>query len=362
MTKIAAPKLKSPRSTGVVTMHEVARAAGVAPMTVSYAFSGKRKISDETRARVLKLAQDLGYQPNPHAQRLAGGQSHDLIGLFVSYLDLGVQGEKLRAIQGALVESGFEVPIYTGGFAFPRGEAAAALMNGLRRQNPRAIVCNTVEIAPETLQELRLYQQSGGLVVCYDSPTDLECDRVVFDRQNSTGDATRHLLKLGHRAIGYFHHSERRTNTPRYQGFCAALQHYGLEARDQWKFSASLPLHPERAGEALAAQFLALPASNRPTGAVIVNDLSALTFIGALQKAGVRVPDDVSVVGHDDRPIARHAVPALSSAAHPVEELGQSVVRLLRERLDGYDGAPREIVVRGELKIRDSSAPPKASR
>ena len=118
-----------------------------------------------------------------------------------------------------------------------------------------------------------------------------------------------------------------------------------------------MPLDPEKAGKELAARFLALPPNQRPTGAVIVNDLSALTFIGALQSAGIRVPDEVSVVGHDDRPMARHSVPTLSSVSHPVEEIGQSVVQLLRERLDGFDGPPREIVVRGQLQIRDSSAP-----
>ena len=346
---------------GVVTMHEVARAAGVAPMTVSYAFSGKRKISDDTKARVLATAQQLGYQPNPHAQRLANGQSHDLIGLFVSYLDLGVQGEKLRAIQGELLEAGFEVPIYTGGFAAPRGETSAALLSNLRRQNPRAIVCNTLELRPETLQELRFYHQSGGLVVTYDSPADLSCDRVLFDRAASTGAATRHLLELGHRKIGYFHHGDRRRNTARHQGFYAALRESHIEPQPNWEFLLGMPLDPERAGQEMAARFLGLPVHERPTGAVIVNDLSALTFIAALQSAGLRVPADVSVVGHDDRPLARHSVPTLSSVSHPVEEIGQSVVRLLRERLDGYDGPPREIVVRGQLQTRDSSAPPRGT-
>lgn len=140
-------------------MHEVARAAGVAPMTVSYAFSGKRKIADKTRAHVLETAKTLGFEPNPHAQRLANGHSHDTIGLFVSYLDLGVQAEKLRVIQGALVEAGYEVPIYTGGFAFQKAGAVTALMNSLRRQNPRAIVCNTIELTSETLDELRRYSE-----------------------------------------------------------------------------------------------------------------------------------------------------------------------------------------------------------
>jgi len=269
-----------------------------------------------------------------------------------------VQAEKLRVIQGALVEAGYEVPIYTAGYAFQSGEVVTALLNSLRRQNPRAIVCSTIELVPDAVEELRRTIESGGLVVTYDSAHDLECDRVIFDRTDSTGAATRHLLELGHRRLGYFHHNKLRSDDPRFLGFCAALREFGLESHADWNFDAGKALDPEAAGDLFAARFLALPKRNRPTGAVIVNDHSALTFIAALSRAGVRVPNEVSVVGHDDRPLSRYAAPALSSAAHPVEAIGNGVVELLKARLEGFDGPPQERVIKGELHARQSSAAP----
>jgi DNA-binding LacI/PurR family transcriptional regulator len=106
----------------------------------------------------------------------------------------------------------------------------------------------------------------------------------------------------------------------------------------------------------MASYFLSL--KNKPTAVCIVNDYAALAFISEVQRAGVRVPDDVSVVGHDDRPIARYCNVPLTSVSHPVAEIAENVVNVLLDRLNGDCDAPyRTVTVRGGLVIRESSAP-----
>jgi DNA-binding LacI/PurR family transcriptional regulator len=346
------------RRSGAATVIDVAREAGVAPMTVSYVFSGKRKISKATQQRVFEAAKRLKYAPNLNAQRLVSGLSHNLIGIFTHHLDLGAHSEKVRIVQDALVHRGYEVPIFSGGYTVRSDESLTALLSSLRRQHPRAIICNTMELAPATLDELRRFIDEGGLAVVFDYETDLPCDNVVLDRINSSGDGARYLLQIGHRSIGFWHHNRVNPEDPRFIGYMQAMREFGIEPDPASFFSAGMVFEPEIAGVQLAERFLALPPQQRPTALLIVNDHMALTTIATLQRAGVRVPQDVSVVGHDDRDIARYAAVPLTTAAHPMREIAATIVELLDSRLAGYDGPPRRCVVKGQLIVRESTAPP----
>jgi DNA-binding LacI/PurR family transcriptional regulator len=113
----------------------------------------------------------------------------------------------------------------------------------------------------------------------------------------------------------------------------------------------------EEAGARLAEKFLKL--KERPTAICIINDVTASTFVTQLHRAGVRVPQDVSVVGYDDTPAARYALVPLTTVSHPVEGIARPIIEMLLSRLDGsYNGAPRCVHVKGELIVRESTAAP----
>lgn len=357
---------------GTVTMQNIAELLGVSKATVSLALSGSGRISPEMRQTVFQTAADMGFEPNPHARRLSRGRSDNLIGVFSLDLDLGTQTLKLSYIQQLLMARGFQVSLHASGVLPLRGQAAADggmdggvvieavgandLLAQLCRLTPRALVCNTSDFHPATLQALHDYQREGGVVVCYDHPVAVECDQVVFDRAGNAAEAARHLLAAGHRRIGMHpgrqRPRDRRFTSPRLEGFRDALGGQGVAWHEPWVFYSDHSY--EEAGMEVAAQFLALPTADRPTALYIVNDRTASAFVNALARAGVAVPGDVSVVSEDDLPTARACIVPLTAVTHPAERIAEAVVELLDRRLQGGSHPPQTVTVGGELVARES--------
>ncbi|MBC8134790.1 MAG: LacI family DNA-binding transcriptional regulator [Fibrella sp.] len=343
------------------TITDVAAAAGVTTATVSFAFSGKRFVAPETRELVLNAARELDYAPNPHAVRLANGRIEDLIALFTLTLDQGVGTEKLLLIQRALYTAGYRAPIHGYDFhaAFNLPEQVS-LMRDLRMQRPRGIVCATAGVHPDALEELRRFADEGGVVAClsYGDPIQIESDQVVFDDADNTYQSACHLLRLGHRNLGFYKVGLDRHYGPRYHGFRRALSEFGVPYREDWHFRGGDIALQEGSGAEIAREWVRMPANDRPTGLCIVNDRTAQGFIVEAFRLGMRVPEDVSVVGHDDQPQAAFGRVPLTTVSHPVIAMSDSLVTLLVERLKGiYDGPARRIVHRGALIVRDSTAP-----
>ena len=185
------------------TIRDVAGELGLHKSTVSLALSGKGNLSAATRQKVLAAARELGYEPNPLAQRLAHGHRNATVGIFSGVLDVGLGTEKILLIQKALSARSLEVPIYTCPEPVgDEGKSQVAQLRQLCRQRPRAILCTTQMLEPGVFRELQAYQREGGIVVSFDLPVPLECDQVLFDREENAYQAARHLLEHGHRHLG----------------------------------------------------------------------------------------------------------------------------------------------------------------
>ncbi len=344
-----------------MTLEDLASHLGVSRSLVSLAFTGKGRISPTTKEKILAAARELDYQPNVHAQRLAGVRNQEMVGLFSLGLDFGVTTHKIKIIQQMLSEQGFHVPLYAYGDYSPiEMVQQAELLKSLRVQQPRAIVTATRGLKDETLEELRKYQQEGGIVVGYDYASELNCDHVVFDREDNNYQSAKHLLELGHRDIGLYmegdeqQHLDKQESGSRITGFLRAMEEYGAPVNPDWMFHGG---RYEEGGLLLAAQFLSL--DERPTAICIVNDRAASAFLHEVMRAGANVPDELSVVCHDDQPVARCSAIPLTTMTQPVKRIAQSVVEMLTSRFDGsYEGAAREKIERGSFIERQSTAAP----
>ncbi len=349
-----AREVNSPRP---VTIQDVADEMGMHKSTISLALSGNGNIAEKTRELVAQKAQEMGYSPNPLAQRLAFGANNNVVYIFSGLLDVGLATEKILLLQRQLNRLKLEVPIYTSGEAnILDGAAQAAELRQLCLQRPRAIICAAQMVDKAVLLELEAYQKNGGIVVTYDIALPLDCDQVIFDREDNAYQAARYLLEQGHRTLGLSisrpTHWESRANVPqdlRVQGFKRALNEYKRPFHAEWLYEN--PPY-EAGGAALAQKFLAL--KKRPKALCIVNDYVALAFMTQIMRAGLRVPDDVSIIGHDDQPIAEFCPVPLTCISQPVEKTVGAVVELLNERLEGSTDAPRTVIVKGELVHRQS--------
>lgn len=351
------------------TLDDVAREVGVSAVTVSNVLNGKRRSSPH-RAAIARAVKKLNFHPNTHAQRLSRGRCENTIALFRGTLDFGVATLKVRLLQGMLAERGYQVPIHVCGHnALLTPEARIAYqtqqMNALRRQRPLAIVCDVGELAPEALRELEAYCEEGGVAICYDRPVGIECDQVIFDREHNTYAATRHLLELGHRDIGFFPAGGEPDE--RLDGFRRALREFGgrcLQSwmlRQHWEKARLSPHEEEVQARQFATQFLKL--KRKPTAMCIADDLHAAIFISLLHEAGIRVPHDLSVVSQDDiKAISAYGLVPLTTVSQPIEAIIQNVIALLTSRLSGeYSDTPRRVVVQGELVVRRSAIALKTS-
>jgi len=360
---IGAPEPETGAGTGQrrnLTILDVAAALGMHKSTVSLALSGRGNVSESTRGRVIKAALEMGYEPNPLAQRLANGIKNSMVCLCSGGLDVGLATEKILLIQRELGKLSLEVPIYT----FPEGtvgitRSQAAQVHSLCRQHPRAVVCASSSLSPAVFEHLQNYRDRGGIVVSYDVAVPLDCDQVVFDRFDNAYRGARYLIDRGHTKIGLGLSFPSRwavgdvnsAHAARLAGFAKALEESGLTMPESWVFRHSTY---EIGGAEMAAHFLAL--RDRPTGLCIVNDYVSLAFMGELARHGVRVPEDVSIIGHDNQPVAAYCPVPLTSISHPAEKIAMAVVELLSRRLGGYTGEAISVTLNGELVERQSVA------
>ncbi|MES2460049.1 MAG: LacI family DNA-binding transcriptional regulator [Armatimonadota bacterium] len=343
------------------TIEDVARAAGVALSTASGAFSGKKRMSSQTRENILGVAHALNYQPNPHAQRLSRQRSHNLVGLFTPYLDLSNATRKVKIIQRLLTEQGYEAPIYAAGDnsgLVPVDQRAQ--LRAFCRQRSEALVCFMGDMEQETHDELRRYQDDGGILVCFDHAIpDISCDQVVFDREDNAHQAAVFLINQGHQHIGFYYQiAGNAAGSERRAGFERALREANVAVRDEWLFPATPDeAFHEAEGIRIAQEFLQL--TERPTAICGFPDLVAAVFVAQLRRSGLRIPEDVSVMANDDTPMTRYGAIPLTTTTHPIEEIARAAADLAASRLSGaFVGAPRRVTVRGMLIERESTSAP----
>jgi len=334
-----------------VTIYDVAREAGTSKSTAARVLARRGSVSGQTSTVVLEAAHRLGYQPDEQARRLATGRFDNVVDIFTAELDYGVILRRIKTIQALLQSKDLDVSYHICNL---QSKSKALAIQKLRRRKPRAIVACKWGLDEDAVHELNGYIHDGGVVVCFgtNEPLPILCDQVLFDEEINTYLAVKHLLDMGHRNIGFNSHGDTDPDHPRICGMKRALKEAGAAYHQKWRHDSD---DYELGGSQLAAWFLAL--KHRPTAMCINNDVVASVFVHLLYRAGLKVPEEVSVVGHDDSPVAAHCMVPLTVASQPVWPEAEMVVEFLTQRLaGGYDGPPRIIVNHGELVQRQSVA------
>jgi DNA-binding LacI/PurR family transcriptional regulator len=322
------------------TLEDVAARAGVSRALVSLVIRGAPGASDATRARVLKIADELGYRPDPRARLLARSRTR-LLGVMFG-AQHAFHADLLEGIYLAAEPAGYEIALSA--LTPSRGEerAVETLLDyrceGLLLLGPQAPTARLAALARQVpvLVVARRVTDPSVLVV---RTADDEGAALAVD----------HLVALGHREIVHVDGGRAPGAAERRRGYRAAMRRHDLPAR-------LVPGGLTEESGARAARDLLV---DRPPGAVVAfNDRCAVGIMGAFARAGVSVPDDVSLVGYDDDRLARLAHVNLTTVGQDVHALASLAVRRLVERLDGGSGGDHEDVVAPHLIVRGTTAPP----
>jgi LacI family transcriptional regulator len=333
------------------TSKDVATLAGVSRTTVSFVMNDRAdvKIPEETRRRVLDAARELGYHPHASARRLAGGRSH-VIALVLRQSPEQVAGdavlaETLRGLAAAARTGGFRVMVEP----FAVDDPMVTYTALLRAQHADGLVVSGPRVDDPSLIEL---VRDGFPIVLQGALPGILTPSVDVDNVAGARGAVDHLISLGHRRIACI------TNAPlvytaaqeRLDGYRLALQAAGLGAAPELVAEGAFDAP---SGHAAMARLLA---STTFDAAFVASDVVALGAIGALREAGLRVPDDISIVGFDDIPLAAYFDPPLTTVRLPAYELGHAAGRALLERIADREIPPRTLLPT-ELIVRASTAP-----
>jgi LacI family transcriptional regulator len=331
------------------TIKEVAKKAGVAQSTVSLVINKKRHVSPATRQRVLKAIKELSYHPRRSARVLATRKTGN-IGFILSDKHF-YQAEPFytRIFLGTELESRkyyYYVLLTTVGEKF-----------NPRKFIPRFLIENNVDgvILTGKVSDSLIYYiaDSGVPVMLIDYfPKRSKFPSVLIDNLQGAYEAVVHLIRLGHRRIGFIGGSiDHPSINDRLKGYEQALDEFGLPrtgslvAKDQPDSSAA-------DGYKAATRLMKL--SSPPTAIFATNDTMAVGTIKAAREAGLGVPDDLAVVGFDDIEVASHTHPPLTTMRVPKEEMGALAVRKMVEIIESGDKLSEKTIVAAELVVRGS--------
>lgn len=338
---------------GAVTLADVARRARVSPSTASRVINGSAKhVAEELRVRVLRAVEELRYVPNAHAQNLARPK-RSAVGVIVHDVSDPYFSEITRGLQRVATDHG-RLLVICNSYRDPVRELEYVEL--LRAQQVAAIVpagsgYHDSRFTRDFNAKLRAYEQTGGRVAVI-GRHEMVGDAVVPANEAGAYLLGMEVFGLGHRRVGVIAGPRvLTTTTDRLAGLRRAARETGRQLPARRIVYGDF----SRDGGAAAAQVLI---ADEPglTAMIALNDSMAVGALATLRQRGIEVPDDVSVAGFDDVPIARDVIPALTTVRLPLVEMGIRAMKLALS--DGPAGVPHVEQVAAELIRRHSSGPP----
>ncbi|MBM4428421.1 MAG: LacI family transcriptional regulator [Chloroflexi bacterium] len=329
----------------MTTIREVAKKAGVSPTSVSHVVNNTRFVSEDVRERVQAAMRELNYRPNALARSLRRGETHTL-GLILPDSANPFFAEVGHAIESAAFLLGYSVILCN----TDNDEVKEYLYTEvLENKQLDGIIFVGAGEDRESISEL--VKNGLPLVVVDRDMGNLGLDTVTTENYQGGYLATQHLLSLGHQIIGCITGPSNITpSADRVTGYRSALQQAGFPVEESLLVRGDF--HAP-SGHSAALQLLQL--TPRPTAIFVCNDMMAIGALRAASQLGLRVPEDVAIIGFDDIELASYISPSLTTVAQPKLEMGQLAVKLLFERMGDPSLPPRHTVLATTLVVRESS-------
>lgn len=328
------------------TITDVARRAGVSKSLVSLVMRGADHVSPGRRQAVTKAAAELGYRPNAMARSLVQRRTH-LVGVMVSDLHNPFFADVVAGIQEEAARTGYKVLVNSGNRAAAREADAMETLLQLRADG---IILGSPVLDDDVIVRASL---EVPIVLVGREARGPAVDSVTNDDRKGAEIAIEHCVALGHRRIAHIDGGEGAGAPDRRRGYEAAMKRLGLGDL----VCVVSGTYTEEGGH--RGCLLLLAQRPRPTAIFAANDLAAIGALNAIEESGLKVPDDVSLVGYDNTSLAALRHISLTTIHQPRIEMGQLALSTLLERVDQDREEPRRVVLSPRLVVRASTAPPR---
>ena len=336
-----------------VTIEDVAQRAQVSRATVSRVLNNNSRVDETLRARVLEAVQVLGYQPNHVARRLRA-RSSTVIGLIISDIQNPYFISVIRGVEDTSYTQHMSVVLCNSDEDVAKQQLYLQLMESEHVAGLIIVPANSHDNAG-----LVRLKQAGIPIILLDRIVEtLQVDAVKVDNVRGAYEAVNHLIVLGHQQIGMisgFKHLT--TGDERYHGYRDALNAAGLPIDDKLVRFGDFKTE---SGYRLTRELMSAP--NPPQALFVANNLMTLGAMRALRELGVRIPEDIALVGFDDMPWSGELFSPLTAVSQPTYELGQEAVQLLMRRISQPNAPYRTVVLQTQLIVRESSGATLRSR
>ncbi len=344
-----------------VTIMDVAQMAGVSPSTVSNLLNGRsQRMRPSTQERIYNAIEELGYTPNQAARQLKTGHA-PIIGLIVPSVANPFFGIFAHHVEAAALKNGYQVLLGNSGRDPERERKYAEELWGY---GVRGLIFGSSLVDFRHLDNLIA---RGLHVVAFERPVQerdqIPIDSVGIDNNLAARLATKHLLSLGHRRIGFLSGPIRTVNRmERLAGYKTALAEAGIESDPEliWDIAPNGGRYGDSRAVDLGRQGAQelLSRANPPTAIFAINDMFAFGAYAGAKDLGLSIPADLSVIGMDDIPITEIVQPPLTTIRQPIAQIANIAVERLLARLQGtIEEAQGHQILRPQLVVRSSTAP-----
>ncbi len=328
-------------------LSEVAKIAGVSPITASRAIRGVGYVSEAARERILAAAAQLDYTPDMLARRMRGEKSR-LIGVFVNNYGSQVLHEITKAISAEARARGYDILLFNAERFDRPGRQETSDMLGKLCDGLLLLMPNAADNYLNVVERQRM----PCVFVSFDARA-MQLPVVALENRAGARAAVEHLLALGHRRIAFIAGTGATgQSAERQKGYIDSLEAAGLAVDPALMEEGAFA---QTGGHAATGRLLALP--DPPTAIFAANDEMAFGAIDAIHSRGLKVPGDISVIGFDDIPIASHIFPPLTTMRQPLDAMAAAAVAEVVDLIEGGDIGPRRIAFPLELVVRKSTGP-----
>lgn len=334
----------------MTTIRDVAKAAGVSVTTVSRALNGYPDVNEKTRLKIKKLAEEMGYRPNALAQSLVLKKSRT-IGVIISEMNRrnakdSFAFEVLCGINDRASELNYDILLFS---TNPNKQLKKSYSDLLQERNVDGAILQGLRSTDPYLNEVVSKKKIPSVLI--DIPLAGErVGHVTTDNVSGSREAVQHLISLGHTHIVFINgYEEASVSRDRLSGYILALQEAGIPYDPSYVYDGRFS--EEGGAEAIRR---ALEEHPQMTAVFCSSDLMALGAIEALKEKGLSVPEDISVVGYDDIPIASYCSPKLTTVWQDKYGLGYQAAQMMIDMLEGRE-VMHKIVLNSSLVIREST-------